>query len=431
MELEALPPDLPLAKIPAAFRELFQPHRYKVFYGGRGGAKSWAFADALLILGAQKSLRILCARELQKSIKDSVHKLLADRIVALGLSDVYDVLSTEIRGTNGTEFIFEGIKTDPHKIKSKEGIDICWVEEAEKVSSASWKFLIPTIRKPGSEIWVSFNPSSKHDATWQRFIVNTPPNAYVRKVGYQDNPYFPQVLRDEMEHDRSVDAETAQNTWDGELRDIAEGAVFKDQIVKARADGRFCRIPIASGIPVNTFWDLGRSDDTAIWFHQKIGPEHRFIDYYSNRLKDIEHYVKAMQDKGYIWGTHYLPHDAGHMRLGVKRSNGEQGSMEDLINDAGLKNTVIVSRCVNKGTDIDYLRREMGSMWFDEERCERGLEALKHYVYKHNEENDVLSVTPLHNWASNGADALMQFRGYREIDDAFEQDLEIDTSWVV
>ena len=151
------------AEFPVKLQGLFKKARYKVCLGGRGGAKSWGIARALLILGAKSPIRILCAREFQASIKDSVHKLLCDQIDALGLLPFYEITQTSIRGFNGTEFAFVGLKNNPTNIKSFEGVDICWVEEAQTVSRLSWNVLIPTIRKQGSEIWISFNPDLETD----------------------------------------------------------------------------------------------------------------------------------------------------------------------------------------------------------------------------------------------------------------------------
>lgn len=212
---------------PAAFSELFSKARYKVFYGGRGGAKSWAFAKALLLLGLQSKMRILCAREYQSSISDSVHKLLAEQIEAMGLTTAYQVQNTRIVARNGTEFIFKGLHHNILEIKSTEGVDICWVEEAQSVSEDSWQILIPTVRKKDSEIWISFNPLEKSDPTFQRFILNTPPRSIVRKVSWQDNPWFPRVLKDEMEYMRRVDPLGYAHVWEGEIRAISEALVFK------------------------------------------------------------------------------------------------------------------------------------------------------------------------------------------------------------
>ena len=167
-------------EIPRKLEFLFRPARYKVAYGGRGSAKSWTFAQALLILGSKQKLRILCAREVQKSIKDSVHKLLSDQIKRLGLGSFYQILNTEIRGKNGTEILFSGLSDQTaDSIKSFEGVDIAWVEEAQTVTKRSWDIFRPTIRKAGSEIWVSYNPELDTDATHVMFRRNKPDGAVV------------------------------------------------------------------------------------------------------------------------------------------------------------------------------------------------------------------------------------------------------------
>ena len=186
---------------PEKLKFLFEQHRYKVAHGGRGSAKSWGFARALLILGAKAKLRILCTREIQKSIKDSVHKLLTDQIQALGLGAHYNVLDTEIRGGNGSEFIFAGLQGHTvESIKSYEGVDIVWVEEAQTVQKRSWDILIPTIRKDGSEIWVSMNPELDTDDTYIRFVSSPPAGAVVCAMNWRDNPWFPTVLESERIH---------------------------------------------------------------------------------------------------------------------------------------------------------------------------------------------------------------------------------------
>ena len=159
-------------EFPEKLEFLFQPSRYKVLYGGRGSGKSWGVARALLVIGLQKSTRVLCAREFQNSISDSVHALLADQIKSLGLEDFYTVQNTSIFGKNGTEFLFAGLKHNITKIKSFEGVDVCWVEEAQTTSKSSWDVLIPTIRKENSEIWVTFNPELDTDETYKRFVDN-------------------------------------------------------------------------------------------------------------------------------------------------------------------------------------------------------------------------------------------------------------------
>lgn len=215
------------AEFPEKLAFLFQPARYKVAYGGRGGAKSWGFARALLVQAAQRKRRVLCAREFQVSIRDSVHRLLSEQITALGLDALYRVGSETIEGTNGSEFIFAGIRSNVSRIRSMEGIDICWVEEAEKISEHSWTVLIPTIRKAGSEIWITFNPQDEKDPTYQRFVVKPPPSAVVMPIGWKDNPWFPDELEKEREYLYRVDPEAAEHVWGGQLRKNSQAAVLR------------------------------------------------------------------------------------------------------------------------------------------------------------------------------------------------------------
>lgn len=220
-------------QLPIKVAFLFEPHRYKVLYGGRGGAKSYSMASALLLQAADRPMRILCAREFQISIKDSVHKLLADRIVALGLEHTYDVQRTTILGKNGSEFIFSGLKTNITKIKSMEGVDLCWVEEAETVSEESWQVLIPTIRKEGSEIWVSFNPKEEKDPTYKRFVTSPPPECAAVEMSWSDNPWISEELLKEKDYLYRVDPEAADHVWGGKTRRATNAQVlYKKYVVE-------------------------------------------------------------------------------------------------------------------------------------------------------------------------------------------------------
>lgn len=215
-------------QVPDAFEGLFKPHRYKAFYGGRGSAKSHSIATALVVIGAQKQTRILCAREIQKSIADSVKRLLEDKIKALGLDGFYSSTLTDIKGKNGTEFIFAGLRTNPESIKSLEGIDIAWVEEAATVSQSSLDILIPTIRKEGSELWFSWNPRFKSDPIDVMFREKEPPNSLVKRVLWSDNRWFPDVLKQELEWDRERDPDKYAHIWLGEYQRNSEARVFRN-----------------------------------------------------------------------------------------------------------------------------------------------------------------------------------------------------------
>jgi phage terminase large subunit len=216
------------AEFPAKLEFLFKPSRWKVAYGGRAGMKSWGCARALLILGAQKPMRILCCREIQKSIADSVHHLLKKQIELLGLSGFYAVLDNSIRGRNGTEFIFSGLRAlNIESVKSKEDIDIAFVEEAQSVSEKSWEVLIPTIRKPGSEIWSIFNPDLDTDPTYKRFVISPPANAQIVQIGWQDNPWLSVESRADKDADYARDPESADHIWGGKTRRNSAACVLR------------------------------------------------------------------------------------------------------------------------------------------------------------------------------------------------------------
>jgi hypothetical protein len=201
--------------IPQIFEFLFKPARYKVSYGGRGSSKSWSKAQGLVIKSLESKCRILCTREIQNSIKESVHKLLADTIERMDLRKSFNITNNSIVCANGSEFIFMGLLRNVDQIKSTEGIDYCWVSEAHNVSEDSWDILLPTIRKENSEIWIDFNPRYEDDPTYQRWVVNTPPGCVSKLVNYTDNPYFPDVLKKEMEHDKKKDFRLYEQKWLG------------------------------------------------------------------------------------------------------------------------------------------------------------------------------------------------------------------------
>lgn len=209
------------------FADLYEPHRYKVYYGGRGSGKSWAIARALIAISDYGKVRILCCREIQNSIRDSSYQVLKDMAERMGLADRFWFKEAEIEhlGT-GSKFIFSGLLRNENSIRSKEGIDICWVEEASSVSQKSWDVLTPTIRKPGSEIWMTFNPLSTDDPT-NRFIENPPPDAVVHKVNYLENPFFPDTLRAEMEWDKKNDYEKYLHVWEGFPLTFSDAQIFK------------------------------------------------------------------------------------------------------------------------------------------------------------------------------------------------------------
>ena len=402
-------------EFPDNLQVLFEPKRYKVLWGGRGAGRSWGVARALLVLGTQSAVRVLCVRELQNSISESVHKVLSDQIVALGLENFYDIQMARILGKNGTSFSFEGIKNNTTKIKSYEGIDYCWVEEAVKVSRSSWGVLIPTIRKPASEIWITFNPELDTDYTYTRFVKDPDlkmithqgskgfpwvswesETSIVVKMTHADNEWFPEVLRIEMEGDRKRDYDYYLNVWEGHTLQQLEGAVYAKELRKAQEEGRICSVPWEPEIPVDCFWDLGRADHTAIWFGQYVAMQYRVLDFYESTGEDITHYLKELQNRSYVYGTMYLPHDAKHKKLVYKHS------IEKIVRDKFPDTVVLPATGVSDG--INASRLFFPKCYFDESKCEEGLQALRRYRFK--VKDGEYSNEPLHDDASDAADAF-------------------------
>lgn len=390
------------APFPDKFQPLFTPKRYKVYYGGRGGAKSWAFSRALLLLGAKQQLRIFCCREIQKTIRDSVHKLLKDQIPLLGLSHFYKPTDETIRGANGTEFIFAGLHNNT-QLKSMEGVDICWVEEAHLVSKTSWEILIPTIRKEGSEIWISFNPELEDDETYKRFVLNPPSESIVVKVNWRDNPFITQTLLQEKDDLKAKDEDAYNTVWEGNCRLVLEGSIFSKQLKAAYADNRITRVPYDPSAPVDTYWDLGWADFTSIWFIQPMPLEFRVIRFYQNHLQDLDHYLSYIQSLNYSLRELYLPHDSKSASLAAGGR-----SIISIIRGKGFS-CRSVERVKDKIQGINAARTVFPQCYFDEKNCADGLLALKRYRFEYDEDTGKYSDKPAHDWASHAADAFQQF----------------------
>ena len=388
------------ARFPAKLKCLFVPEkaRYRVLYGGRGGSKSWNIARALLLKGCEQTIRVLCAREFQTSIKDSVHKLLCDQIFNLGIEAHYEITDRSIRGINGTEFIFVGVKNNTNNVKSIEGIDICWVEEAQSVSPNSWNVLIPTIRKANSEIWISFNPELPTDETWKRFVISPPENAVVQKINWSDNPWFPEVLDLERRSLQGRDIEAYNNVWEGIPRQTVNGAIFAKEVTMAELEGRICNVPYDATKPVHAVFDLGWADQTACWILQFIGQETRLLRYFEDSQQIISYYMAKLQSFGYLYDTIWLPHDAKAKSLGTGKS------IEEIVRATGMK-VQILDR-VPVADSINAARTIFNKCYFDRQNTEEGLQCLRHYRYDVDPDTKMFSAKPLHDEYSHGADAF-------------------------
>jgi phage terminase large subunit len=396
-------------KTPSCMRFLYKPARYKVAWGGRAGVKSWSFAEALLVQGVESPLRIPCGRESMKSIAESVHQLLEDRINSLGLNDEYAVLRSEIRGRRiwpggkFTKFTYHSLRDQSaHNIKSLEGADRFWAEEAQNISRKSWSMVVPTIRKPGSEIWVSFNPLLESDDTYQRFVVHPPPGCVPVKTSFRDNPFLSAEMKAEIEHLRLTNPDEYEHVYEGVCKLAVEGAVYKEQLIAAEKEGRITRVPYDAVRPVDTFWDLGFGDNVSIWFAQSIGFEFRLIDFVSDSLKDVSWYLRELAKRPYVYRTQFLPHDARAKTLAAAGR-----SVQQQVEAGGYKVRIVPNLSVADG--IAAARAVFNRCWFDQEKCGDGIQALKHYKYEFDEALGTFKREPLHDWASHPADAFRYF----------------------
>lgn len=411
-----------LVEFPAKLAPLFQPARFKSIRGGRDGGKSWGVARALLELGAQRPEFVVCARENMNSIADSVHRLLESQIAALGLGDQYVVEKSRIWHRKEwpvknpgdiarTEFVFKGLHHNPDAIKSLEGATKLWVEEAQGVSDDSWRQAIPTMRRPNSEIWLTWNPKLETDPTWQRFVVNPPPGCVDIQMNFTDNPWRSKVLDAEREQMRVNQPDEYLHVWLGHPRRALEGAVYATELRLAEEQGRIGKVPYAPGVPVYTGWDLGDSDFTAIWFVQCVMGQYRVIDYLEDNHKPMSWYLTQLEGKGYKYATDYFPWDASSRML--------VGSFEESMRLKGRQ--VKVNQRMSIETGIDRVREMLGTCWFDQQKCLDGLQRLRYYRYGVTNLVDPLTGNktptrePVHDDNSHGADALRTFAmGYRQ-----------------
>lgn len=385
------------AKFPRKARALFEASRYTILHGGRGSGKSQSVARALLIMAAQRPMRVLCCREIQRSIRDSVHRLLADIIEELRLTDCYRVMETQIQGANGSLFLYSGLSTQTiDSIKSLEGVDICWVEEAQTITERSWQLLIPTIRKPGSRFILTMNPQLESDPTSQRFLKDPPPSCKVVQMNYSDNPWFPDELEQERLHHLQRDPDTYGHVWEGQHLPAVEGAIWFSEVQALEKEGRIRPVPHDPLLPVHTVWDLGHADATAIIMVQVLGSEIRVIDYVEDNNRALSDYARELADKPYRWGDDFIPHDGWHTTMQTGKS------VAMMLQDLGRRPNKVPTQTVEAG--IKLARETFPRVYLDETRCAKLVDALKRYRWD-VPANGSDARRPKHDAASHGADA--------------------------
>lgn len=384
------------------FEPLLKPARYKGAFGGRGSGKSQAFAD-LLIIEALKTpgLRALCCREVQKSLKESAKRLIESKIEEYDLGSLFEVQSAEIKTPGGGLIAFAGLQDHTSEsIKSYEGFDVAWVEEAQTVSHRSLNLLRPTIRKPGSEIWLSWNPRFDTDAVDQMLRgKEIPTGAVVVRANWHDNPWFPAELEQERLDCQRQQPEQYDHIWEGDYATVADGAYFARHLAEAKEQKRIVSIAKDPLLSLRAYWDIGVRDATAIWIVQQRGEELRFIDHYEAVGQDLATHLEWLRSAGHGNVECVLPHD------GAKQDAVTAIRYEDHIRSAGFSVRTVPNQ--GKGAAmkrIDAARRLFGQMWFDEDRCAKGLKALGWYHEKKNEGG--YGVGPEHDWSSHSADAF-------------------------
>ena len=384
--------------LPQYAKQLFTPKRYKILHGGRGGGKSWTVACVLLLMAGQKPLRVLCTREVQKSIRDSVYRLLLDTIERLGLSHFFEPLEKEIRAINGSLFLFSGLREHTiDSIKSFEGVDIVWVEEAHSVTKRSWDILTKTIRRENSQIWLTLNPNLETDETYQRFIVNPPDNAWVCQVNYYDNKWFPAVLEEERQNDeKRLPKDEYEHIWLGQPRTTADGAIYREEVSQLVFEQRIKEVPYDALLPVYTVWDLGWNDAMSIILCQRDTSCVRIIGYIEDSHKTLDYYVSLLEKLPYRYGRDFLPHD------GRTRNFQTGKSTEEILRQLGRNPYILDAMPVEDG--IRNARMLFSQCYFDKDKTVRLVECLKRY--KRRVDSNNVAREPLHDDYSHGADAF-------------------------
>jgi phage terminase large subunit len=403
------------------FVPLLEPARYKGAHGGRGSGKSHFFAellaeDALRFPGdAGEGLRAVCIREVQKSLKHSAKSLIETKLRDLGLgeSDGFKVYNEVIKTPGDGLIIFQGMQDHTaDSIKSLEGFHRAWVEEAQSLSPLSLQLLRPTIRwedqKRGlaSEMLFSWNPRRKQDPVDALLRGEAPPSgSIVVQANWSHNPWFPSVLNQERKDDLANRPDQYGHIWEGEYATVVAGAYFARHLAEARQQGRIGRVAADPLMQLRIFVDIGgtgaKADAFAMWVAQFIGKEIRVVDYYEAQGQPLASHLAWMRTRGYTpeKASVWLPHD------GATHDKVFDVSYQSALGAAGYDVTVIPNQ--GKGAAmqrVEALRRRFPSMWFNEETCRAGLDALGWYHEKIDDERRI-GLGPEHDWSSHGADA--------------------------
>jgi phage terminase large subunit len=298
------------------------------------------------------------------------------------------------------------------------------VEEAQVVTKKSWDVLIPTIRKPGSEIWVTFNPELDTDETFSRFVVRPPEESIVIQMNWQDNPWFPPELDKERRQWLDRDPVGYLTTWEGKCRPAVEGAIYANEIEATQREGRIRAVPYDPQLKVHTVWDLGWNDSMSIICVQRVASEVRVIDYIEDSHRTIDSYVMQLQERKWNWGTDYIPHDGAHRDFKSGKST------QELLQTLG-RNVQVLARG-NPEEGIRLARMIFPRTYFDADRCTELVNHLKRYRRQINQITQEAGA-PLHDEHSHAADAFRYLAQSLEMmnNDNWGKPLPVNTRWVV
>ena len=402
--------NIPTARV---FEPLLPPSRYKGAHGGRGSGKSHFFADQLIDDSVMEpsntgeGLRSICIREVQKDLAQSAKLLIETKLdrFNLGERQGFKIFREAIQTPKDGVIIFKGMNDYTRdSIKSLEGFKRAWWEEAHTATAGSLSMLRPTIRAESSELWFSWNPRREIDPIDIMLRgPEKPTGCIVVEANWRDNPWFTKELEQERTDTMRMEPDQYDHIWEGAYVKVVAGAYFASDLTRAREEHRIGKLSADPLLTLRVFCDIGgtgaKADAFTMWIAQFVGKEIRVLDYYEAVGQPLATHLAWLRDNGYDDAHIWLPHD------GSTNDKVYDVSFESALRGANKTVTVIPNQ--GKGAAkarIESCRRTFPSVWFNEPKCQGGLDALGWY-HERKDENRNIGLGPEHDWASHGADA--------------------------